>query len=47
MKKKMIYDAPDAELVEVRVERNIMSERSSNAPGMTSHSESEWGDWEN
>ena len=47
MKKKMFYTAPVTEQMEVRMEMNIMSNQNSSSPAnMTTHSASEWGDWE-
>lgn len=41
--KTKLYDAPTAELVVVRMESNIMSDRSTNTPNMGVET---WDDWD-
>ena len=47
--KKNLYFAPAVEQIEVRFEENILSVKTPTGPGKmdtTSHSASEWGDWQ-
>ena len=47
MKKKLIYEAPAMDLIQVRFEQNIMSKTASTAPNMETHNDSSiWGDWQ-
>ena len=46
MNKKRNYEAPEVELMVIRFEQNIMSQKSSTAPDMTPHGADEWGSWE-
>ncbi len=46
MNKRMTYEAPATEQMEVRIEQNIMSVLSTSPADMTTHDSSDWGDWE-
>ena len=47
MKKKLIYEAPVTEQIQVRFEQNIMSVQNPTSPAkMDTHDSDYWGDWE-
>lgn len=47
MNKKMTYEAPATEQMNIRFEQNIMSTKAANSPAdMTVNGADTWGDWE-
>ena len=45
--KKTLYEAPAVEQMNIRFEENILSNKAASSPNnMTTHTATEWGDWE-